>query len=188
MHYLYCPITISDAPFIAKVVIEEYGENTIRAYNVQRIKMSSLKSGYFKQQRDAARKANIDLQDDEIMVSHLYEDVKNFDINFIPNTIPIGITNEDGTPKLFKTKDGIAYENAAGQKKLADNLGTFMESQGIRFSENEDIERKAKEYFGTTNDYHEAGFILPINVLDRVIKLRYSIYVAIGRRRRTHLG
>ena len=43
MHYLYAPVSINGAPFIAKLSVEEYGlEQSKRAYNLQRITMSAF--------------------------------------------------------------------------------------------------------------------------------------------------
>ena len=77
MHYLYCPIEYSGAPFIAKITIEEYDvDGKQRAYNAQRIKLSSLPRAHFSILNKDAKTRNIRLQDDEITVADLFSIVK----------------------------------------------------------------------------------------------------------------
>lgn len=48
MHYLYTPISINGAPFIAKLSAEEYDlTGKSRAYNLQRIELSALSRAQF---------------------------------------------------------------------------------------------------------------------------------------------
>nr|AHF25394.1 hypothetical protein [uncultured bacterium Contig137] len=79
MHYLYTPITINGKPFLAKVVIEEYGtENKKRGYNAQRINMSALQAAQFSQLIRKSRKTGSS-EADGINVANLYSLVKTYD-------------------------------------------------------------------------------------------------------------
>ena len=83
MHILYAPVEYNGATFLAKITVEEYREDGIlRAYNAQRIKMSSLPRSHFQQLNKAASARNSRLHDDEIMVSQLYDLVKQHDADF----------------------------------------------------------------------------------------------------------
>ncbi len=100
MHYLYCPAEYNGAPFIAKITVEEYDVGgKRRAYNAQRIKMSSLPRAHFSQLNNEAKTRKIRLQDDEIMISDLFSIVKQYDKSFKPD-LASEIVNEDGTPKV----------------------------------------------------------------------------------------
>lgn len=85
MHYLYCPVEFNGAPFIAKITIEEYDvDSKRRAYNAQRIKMSSLPRAHFYTLNKDAKTRNIRLHDDEITIADLFALVKQNDKNFTP--------------------------------------------------------------------------------------------------------
>ena len=86
MHYLYCPVEFNGAPLIAKITREEYDvDGKRRAYNAQRIKMSSLPRAHFSTLNKDAEARNIRLQDDEITVADLFSLVKQNDKKFSPN-------------------------------------------------------------------------------------------------------
>ena len=84
MHYLYTPISVNGAPFIAKLAVEEYGFDTNqREYNLQRIEISTLQRAQYAQIISDNRKKyayNVDA----LSVSQLYEFVKQNDQNFTP--------------------------------------------------------------------------------------------------------
>ncbi len=83
MHILYAPVTYNGAQFLAKITVEEYREDGIlRAYNVQRIKMSAMPRSYFQQLNQAASAGTSRLHADIIMVSQLYDLVKQCDKDF----------------------------------------------------------------------------------------------------------
>ncbi len=122
MHILYAPIEYNGAPFLAKITVEEYREDGIlRAYNAQRIKMSALPRSHFQQLHNAASAGNSHLQADEIMVSQLFDLVKQHDRDFKarPSVDP-ALLNKDGTPKVFyhstdaKTINVFQSGNSAG--------------------------------------------------------------------------
>ena len=70
-------------PFIAELIVEEYLNNnsntTLRAYNVQRIKMSELARGHFNALTNANKTENLRLKSDEITISDLFNLVKIYD-------------------------------------------------------------------------------------------------------------
>lgn len=83
MHYLYCPVEYNGAPFIAKIAIEEYDvDGKRRAYNAQRIEMSSLPRAHFNTLNKDAKARNIRLQDDEITIADLFSLVNQYDNKF----------------------------------------------------------------------------------------------------------
>ena len=102
MHYLYCPVTFNDAPFIAKLEVEEYStDGKTTAYNLQRIKMSGFQRASFLSLLEENRKSYA-LQSDFLNVAQLYRFVKKYDEDFTPGrgVNPVFL-NEDGTPKIF---------------------------------------------------------------------------------------
>lgn len=103
MHVFYTPISYNGAPFLAKITVEEYRvDGILRAYNAQRITMSALPRSYFQQLNQAASAGDSRLHADEIMVSQLYELVKQYDKGFKNRTAPNpSLLNTDGTPKVF---------------------------------------------------------------------------------------
>lgn len=102
MHILYSPISYNGAPFLAKITVEEYREDgVLRAYNAQRITMSALPRSYFQQLNQAASAGASRLHADEIMVSQLFDLVKQYDKDFKarPAANP-ELLNSDGTPRM----------------------------------------------------------------------------------------
>ena len=133
MHYLYCPVEFNGAPFIAKITIEEYDvDSKRRAYNAQRIKMSSLPRAHFSTLNKDAKARNIRLQDDEITVADLFALVKQNDKNFTPNPAS-KIVNPDGTPKVMY--HGTQSSFTAFDKKKAKSYGYY--GKGFYFTDSE---------------------------------------------------
>ncbi len=102
MHYLYAPIEYQGAPFLAKITIEEYDvDGKTRAYNAQRIKMSTLSRAQYSQLK-AAYRGNNASSVDAISVADLVTLVKTFDKDFTPaSSVNKALLNNDGTPKVF---------------------------------------------------------------------------------------
>ena len=102
MHYLYTPISINGAPFIAKISIEEYdltGKN--RAYNLQRIELSKVSRAQYSQLIEENREKYA-YTFDALSVAQLFNLVKTYDTKFKPNPVNEALINEaDGTPKVF---------------------------------------------------------------------------------------
>ena len=106
VHYLYTPISVNGAPFIAKLAVEEYGFNTNqRAYNLQRIEMSTLSRAQYSQIINENR-GKYAYSADALSISQLYEFVKQYDKKFtsapeITAETAKYMLNDDGTPKVF---------------------------------------------------------------------------------------
>ena len=102
MHYLYSPITINNAPFLAKLTVEEYGvDNKKRGYNVLRIKMSSLQTSQFSDLIRKSRQIGSSVMDG-ISVADLYSLVKKYDKDFHPGKeVNPALLDENGEPKVF---------------------------------------------------------------------------------------
>ena len=82
MHYFYAPITINEAPFLVRLVIEEYGIDTQkRGYNVKRIKMSTLQTSQFSKLTRKSRKIGSSAVDG-LSIANLYSLVKTYDKDF----------------------------------------------------------------------------------------------------------
>ena len=140
MHYLYAPVSVNGAPFIAKLTIEEYDlTSQKRSYNLQKIEMSDLSRAQFSQIIENNREKYA-YKSDSLSVSQLYDFVKRKDKNFspAPEISPEDakkLLNKDGTPKVFDytMEDGSVikvFKNGAGQIKSAEtgidaNIGTF---------------------------------------------------------------
>lgn len=101
MHYLYSLVEFNGNPFLAKITVEEYDvDGKHRAYNVQRIKMSTLSRAQYSQMKSAYRgkfASNVDA----ISIADLFKLVKNYDSNFKPNSVNKKFLNDDGTPRIF---------------------------------------------------------------------------------------
>ena len=127
MHILYAPISYNGAPFLAKITVEEYREDGIlRAYNAQRIKMSALPRSHFQQLNQAASAGNSRLHADEIMVSQLYDLVKQYDADLKPRPdVDPSLLNKDGTPKVFYHGTNAEFW-AFDKKKATDKTGRLL--------------------------------------------------------------
>ena len=76
MHYLYSIVEYNGNPFLAKITVEEYGnEGSRRAYNVARIKMSSFSRAQYSQMKSAYR-GSFASNDDALSVADLVSLVK----------------------------------------------------------------------------------------------------------------
>ena len=101
MHYLYTPISINGAPFIAKLTVEEYDLTAKqRAYNLQRIEMSELSRAQYAQLISENREKYA-YSSDSLSVAQLFDFVKSYDEKFKPNPVNKHLLNEDGMPKIF---------------------------------------------------------------------------------------
>ena len=79
MHYLYTPISINGAPFIAKLTVEEYDlTGQVRTYNLQRIELSDLSRAQYSQMIENNREKYA-YKSDALSVSQLYGFVNTFD-------------------------------------------------------------------------------------------------------------
>ena len=99
MHYLYAPVSVNGAPFIAKLTVEEYdvdGKN--RAYNLQRIEMSDLQRAQYAQLISENR-GKYAYKSDALSVAQLFDFVKRYDEEFKPKSVNPALLNEDGTPR-----------------------------------------------------------------------------------------
>ena len=102
MHYLYTPVSVNGAPFIAKMTVEEYDlTSKTRAYNLQKIEMSDLSRAQFSQMIEKNR-GKYAYKSDALSIAQLYEFVKSKDTRFVsaPEISPL-LLNEDGTPKVL---------------------------------------------------------------------------------------
>lgn len=100
MHYLYTPVSINGAPFIAKSSVEEYDlASQTRAYNLRRITLSALSRAQFADIISQNR-GKYAYSADALSVSQLFDFVKQNDKNFQPNPLSC-VVNEDGTPKIM---------------------------------------------------------------------------------------
>ena len=99
MHYLYTPISINGAPFIAKLTIEEYDlEAKHRAYNLQRIVLSELSRAQFSDMT-AVNRGKFAYNSDALTVAQLYSLVKTYGKDFTANPVNPAMLNADGTPR-----------------------------------------------------------------------------------------
>ena len=79
MHYLYTPVSINGAPFIAKLSVEEYDlSGKSRAYNLQRIELSALSRAQFAEMISQNREKYA-YSADALSVSQLFDFVKQKD-------------------------------------------------------------------------------------------------------------
>ena len=102
MHYLYTPISVNGAPFIAKLSIEEYDlTGKKRAYNIQRIELSEVSRAQYSQLIEENR-GKFAYTSDALSVAQLFNLVKTYDTEFEPTPVNAALINEaDGTPKVF---------------------------------------------------------------------------------------
>ena len=101
MHYLYSIVEYQGAPFLAKIVIEEYDvDGKKRAYNARRIKMSTLSRAQHSQLK-AAYRGNYASNVDAVSIADLFSLVKTYDKEFSPKPVHKAVLNDDGTPRVF---------------------------------------------------------------------------------------
>lgn len=117
MHYLYAPISVNDAPFIAKLSIEEYdltGKN--RAYNLQRIKLSEVSRAQYSQLIEENR-GKFAYTSDALSVAQLFNLVKTYDTKFKPNPVNEALINKaDDTPTVTKSPVSTILQRAQCSK------------------------------------------------------------------------
>ena len=120
MHYLFTPVTINGAPFIAKLEIEEYGvENSRRAYNLQRIEMSEVSRAQFSQILEENR-GKYAYTSDALSVAQLYEFVKSKDEKIsYAKSVDQNLLNKDGTPKVLYHQTGADIEEFSNENPSA---------------------------------------------------------------------
>ena len=121
MHYLYTPISINGAPFMAKLTVEEYDvDGKMRAYNLRRITMSNLSRAQFSE-LILQNREKYAYKSDVLSVAQLFELVKKYDAEFKSNPVNTAFLNEDGTPKVFyhgtKT-DFTVFDRSQSNKKV----------------------------------------------------------------------
>ncbi len=129
MHYLYAVVEFQGAPFLAKITVEEYNAGIgYRAYNAQRIKMSTLSRAQYSQLKTAYRGKNASSVD-AISVADLFEIVNRYDKEFNPK-IPNEnlVEKETGEPiKLYHgTQKGF---NEFKYSELSIREGSFFFAQ-----------------------------------------------------------
>ena len=84
MHYLYTPVSINGAPFLAKLTVEEYDvDGKTRAYNLRRIEMPELSRAQFSS-LIAGNRGKFAYNSDALSVAQLFDFVKQYDKEFKP--------------------------------------------------------------------------------------------------------
>ena len=131
MHYLYTPISINGAPFIAKVSIEEYdltGKN--RAYNLQRIELSKVSRAQYSQLIEENREKYA-YTFDALSVAQLFDFVKQNDKNFNPKPVNEALI-ENGKPKVFYhgAKKNGGFTEFRSWQYFTDNKGYAEDGKG----------------------------------------------------------
>ena len=121
VHYLYTIISINDAPFIAKVAVEEYGSGQKRAYNVQKIKMSDLSRAQYTQIKNECR-GKYAYKSNAISVADLFAFVKKYDKDFRSNSF-----NADKAREAIRNDYGVDVDTF-------DNKGLKSAFSNYRFS------------------------------------------------------
>ena len=136
MHHLYCPVSVNGAPFLAKLIVEEYDvDGKTRAYNLRQIKMPNLQRAQFSQMLVENREVYA-LQNGALTVAQLYDLVKTYDKNFIPGReVSPAVLNEDGTPKVLYHQTNAdftifdARHEGAGTRDNETPFGIFLKSK-----------------------------------------------------------
>ena len=150
MHYLYTPISINGAPFIAKLTVEEYDLTAKqRAYNLQRIEMSELSRAQYAQ-LISENKEKYAYSSDSLSVAQLFDFVKRFDETFKPNSVNPLLLNKDGSPKVFyhgtNAKFSVFDENRTSRT-------TKRYAEGFYFT----AERRVAEKWGNFRAKEQGG-------------------------------
>ena len=158
MHYLYTPISINGAPFLAKLTVEEYDlTGKTRAYNLQRIELSDLPRAQYAQ-LISENKEKYAYKSDALSVAQLYDFVKRKDKKFTPAPeVSKYVLNEDGTPKVFYHGTNASF-NAFSYGKIGDSSGVGILGEGFYFSDSEKFAKKYGEtvkkcYLQMSNPY-----------------------------------
>lgn len=131
MHYLYTPVSIDGAPFIAKLAVEEYGPpGASRAYNLQRIQLSALSRAQFSD-LILQNREKYAYSADALNIAQLFDFVKQQDKTFNPNPSSQivdakgkPITVYHGTNSRFSTYQSKEYRVwCAFRPRLSDLFG-----------------------------------------------------------------
>ena len=134
MHYMYSLVEYNGNPFLAKIAVEEYGnDSNHRAYNVERIKMSALSRAQYLQIKSAYRE-NFASNADTLSVSDLFSLVKQYDSKFKPKSVNSILLNEDGTPKVFYHGTNKHF-NEFNPNEIASREGSFFFAENIEDAE-----------------------------------------------------
>lgn len=130
IHYLYAPVSINGAPFMAKLEVEEYDRSIKhRAYNLQRITMSGLSRTQFSEMISVNR-GKLAYKSDALTVAQVYDLVKQYDKDFKPGReVNPAFLNDDGTPKVFYHGTDATFDVFDRTKGRAN-----MDIQGMFFS------------------------------------------------------
>lgn len=132
MHYLYAPISINGAPFIAKLTIEEYDvDGKTRAYNLRRIEMPKLSRAQFSDMIKENR-GKYAYNSDALSVAQLFDLVKTYDPEFKPHPVHESMI-EEGQPKVFY--HGSPAQFTAFDKRKAKSSGYY--GKGFYFSDSQ---------------------------------------------------
>lgn len=100
MHYLYTPVSINGAPFLAKLTVEEYDvDGKVRAYNLRRIEMPKLSRAQFSS-LIAGNRGKYAYNFDTLSLAQLFELVKQYDDDFHSKPVHESMI-ENGKPKVF---------------------------------------------------------------------------------------
>ena len=147
IHYLYAPVSINGAPFIAKLEVEEYDRSIKhRAYNLQRITMSGLSRTQFSEMISVNR-GKLAYKSDALTVAQVYDLVKQYDKDFKPGReVNPTFLNDDGTPRVFyhgTYETFEAFDRAKGR--------TNMDINGMFFSP---YEIEAEGYGPNVSQYY----------------------------------
>ena len=87
MHYLYTPISINGAPFIAKLAVEEYDlTSKQRAYNLQRLEVSEMSRAQYAQ-IISENKEKYAYNSDALSIAQLFDFVKRKDVAYNVNIL-----------------------------------------------------------------------------------------------------
>lgn len=147
IHYLYAPVSINGAPFMAKLEVEEYDRSIKhRAYNLQRITMSGLSRTQFSEMISVNR-GKLAYKSDALTVAQVYDLVKQYDKDFKPGReVNPAFLNDDGTPKVFFHGTDATFD-AFDRTKGRSN----MDIQGMFFSP---YEKEARDYGENVGQYY----------------------------------
>ena len=129
MHYLYTLVEFQGAPFLAKLTVEEYDfQGKHRAYNVQRIKMSTLSRAQYSQLKTAYRGKYASSVDD-ISIADLHALVKQYDKEFKPIEANKNLVDKE-TGKPIKLYHGTAdHFNEFRYSEISSREGSFFFAQ-----------------------------------------------------------
>ena len=132
MHYMYSLVEYNGNPFLAKIAVEEYGnDSNHRAYNVERIKMSALSRAQYSQMKSAYR-GKFASNADGISIADLFSLVKQYDKKFNPKTVNKDFLNEglkhERKDNIVDFARGEILIDVSGRKYLADAVVGFTKS------------------------------------------------------------